>query len=299
MAVDRAPLGGEDGDGRIGHDLGRAGVPNRFVAAQALGVGHRSGGDGGFGPQAVGGHGAAEFVCPAEGQDGHAELAQRIGGEVTQPSGLQVHRRRQREHVRVVRLGQVRQRGLNQGERAAGIDVHHEVVALERQHRRGAEIDRAGVVDHHVDAPELRDGRFHETLDVVVGTNVADVGQHSATGLADGFGSGVNGAGDAGVRLGGLGHDGDVRAMTGRGERNLEADAARATGHQQDLPGEGIRCGLPEGQLRGARAKLVDGGGRFGGQCGTGRNLRFGHGSRLLRSWIVRVRRTVKPALRL
>jgi hypothetical protein len=129
----------------------------------------------------------------------------------------------------------VRDARLRHEERAARVDVLHEVVALHRQLLGAGDGDRARVVDDDVDAAEpldrLRDGARHRLL-------VADVA-HDRQGLAarrlDRLGSGVDRALELGVRLGGLGDQRDVRAIAGGALRDREADAAARAGDEHGL----------------------------------------------------------------
>ena len=95
------------------------------------------------------------------------------------------------------------------------------------------EVDRARVVDADVDAAEalgrLRDG----VRDGVGVAHVADDRQRLPAGRLDLLGGGVDRAGQLRVGLGGLGQQRHVGAVAGRAQRDREADAAAAAGHEQ------------------------------------------------------------------
>ena len=125
-------------------------------------------------------------------------------------------------------LAQVRQRRLGQQECAADVDVHHQVELLGGQFLGRIGRDGAGVVDHDVDAAEVLDRRIHRTLHVLFLAHVADHRDAlAARGLHFGH-SGVHGAGQLGVRFGGLGEQDDVCALLGGAQRDRQPDAAAA-----------------------------------------------------------------------
>jgi len=68
----------------------------------------------------------------------------------------------------------VRQGGLRQQERAADVDVHHQVELLGRQFVGRFGRDGAGVVDHDVDAAEVLDRSVHGVLNVLFLAHVPD-----------------------------------------------------------------------------------------------------------------------------
>ena len=137
------------------------------------------------------------------------------------------------------RLEQVRQRGRGEHESAAHVDVHHQVEALDRQVADVVQVDRGGVVQHQVDAAEPLDRALDRSGDLRLVADVADDRQYLATSLLDFLGGGVDRAGQAWVGLVRLGDQRDVRAVLRDAQRDRQADAPTAAGHQQRPPGEG------------------------------------------------------------
>ena len=73
---------------------------------------------------------AGELRAHAQRAHRHAELRHRVGDVVLEPFGLHVERRRQIQDVRVGGLLQVRNARLGDQERAARVDLVHQVEAL-------------------------------------------------------------------------------------------------------------------------------------------------------------------------
>ena len=100
------------------------------------------------------------------------------------------------------------------------------------------------LLTHDVDAAEVLDRGVDGALHVLFLAHVADHGDAlAARGLDLGDG-GVHGAGQLGVRLGGLGQQHDVGAALGGAERDRQADAAAAAGDDQGAVGERLDMGL-------------------------------------------------------
>ena len=133
-------------------------------------------------------------------------------------------------------LLQVWQAGLRQHEGPAGVDVLHQVVALDGDRLDGREVDRAGVVDADVDASELVDHLLDRGLHALVVADIACDRQRFAAGRADLLGGRVDRALEIGMRLLGLGDDGDLGSVVRRAERDRQADAAAAARHHKYLP---------------------------------------------------------------
>jgi len=150
--------------------------------------------------------------------------------------------------VGVVGRAQVGEAGLRHDERAAAVDVQHEVVALDRQVGDRHERDRARVVHAQVDAAEAVHRLRHRRRHLVLEADVADDGQGLAAGRLDLRRRGVDRAGELGVRLVGLGHQRDVAAVGGNALGDLEADAAARARDEHGASGERVhpghdRCG--------------------------------------------------------
>ena len=97
------------------------------------------------------------------------------------------------------------------------------------------ELDGAGIVDHDIDAAEIARGRVDRGFHRGLVAHVDGERQRLAAGLFDRGGGGVDGAFELGMRLDGLGGDGDIGAVGGGLERDRETDAARAAGDEQGL----------------------------------------------------------------
>src|SRR5439155_11117478 len=143
----------------------------------------------------------------------------------------------ERQHVGVGGGAQVGQGGAREQERAAGVDVEHEVVAAGVEIGDRRQVDRAGVVDHEVDTAEALDRGVDESGDVVLVSDVADNCQRGAAGALDLGGGGVDGARQPRVGLVGLCEQGDVGAGPGDRDGDGETDAAAASGDEDGAVG--------------------------------------------------------------
>ena len=122
-------------------------------------------------------------------------------------------------------MGQSR---LGQQERAADVDVHHQVEFLGGQFLGRFGRDGAGVVDDDVDTAEVFDRRIHRALHVLFFAHVADDRDAlAARSLHVGHG-GVHGAGQLGVGFGRFRQKYDVCALLRRTQRDRQSDAAGA-----------------------------------------------------------------------
>ena len=130
--------------------------------------------------------------------------------------------------MRIGRALQVRDAGLGGQERAARVDLMHQIVALH--------VGGLGPVSWIAEAlltqmsmpPNAATVLLDRVVDVGLVAHVDDQRQRLAAGLLDLLGGGVDGAGQVLVRLGGLGGDGDVGAVAGGAQRDRQADAAAA-----------------------------------------------------------------------
>ena len=134
----------------------------------------------------------------------------------------------------------MRQRRLGEQERAADVDVHHQVELLGREVLGRFGGDRTGVVDHDVDAAEALDGGVDGTHDVVFVADVPDNGDPLTPGRLDLGDRGVHCAGQLGMGFGGLGQQHDVGAVPGGAQRDGEPDAPAASRDHHGAIGE--RC---------------------------------------------------------
>jgi hypothetical protein len=112
----------------------------------------------------------------------------------------------------------------------------HQVVALHVGGGGRRQRDGAGVVDADVERAERLHRLGNGRLNLVLEADVAGDGKRLAAGLLDLLGSRKDRAFQLGVRLGGLGGDGDVGAVARGPERDGEADAATGTRDEQRFP---------------------------------------------------------------
>ena len=221
----------EDAPGGVGEDLGLARHAHDRVAAEQ--VLDRGGGDGGARPQRVDRDLALQFAGEAEHDQAHAELGHGIGGVRREPFHVHVERRRQHQNVRARRFQQMRDGVFRHHEGAARVDLMHEIEALHVGLRDRRERDGAGIVDHDVEAAEMRGGLIERGLDGGLVAHVDHEGERLAAGFFDFAGRGVDGAFQLGVRLDRLGGDGDIGAVARSLERDGEPDAARGAGDEK------------------------------------------------------------------
>ena len=221
----------------IGDDLRAAASRHRRLTAEE--VLHRCGGDQRPRPERVRRDTARpQLLGEPEGQHRHAVLRERVRRMRTQPLGVQVDRRAEREDVPAALFQHLRA-GLRHDIGPTHVDLHHEVEALDRELGQRREVDRAGVVDADVDAAEVVGGPAHGRTDRVGVTDVADDPERLAAGLLDLGDRRVHRPLQVGLGLIGLGHDRDVGTVAGRAQRDRQADAPAATGHEDRLAGEG------------------------------------------------------------
>ena len=142
----------------------------------------------------------------------------------------------------------MRDAGLSAQEGAARIDALHQIVALDRRLERAGQIDGARVVDEDIDAAEGLDGPGDRVIDLGLLADVDLERQRLAAGRLDLLGRAVNGAGQLGMRLDGLGGDRDVGAVARGAQRDGQADAAAEPPvMNRVLPLSDVMARLPHG----------------------------------------------------
>ena len=177
----------------VGQNLRRAARPHHRVAAEQILI--CAGRDGRSRPERVDGDALApQLAREAQHAQAHAELGHRIGEVRREPFLLHVERRRQHQDVRVLGLFEMRDGVLRHHERAARVDLMHQVEALHVGLRRRREADGAGVVDDDVDAAEGLDRPLDGLLDDLLVAHVDDERQRLAAGLFDFLRRRVDGA---------------------------------------------------------------------------------------------------------
>src|ERR1019366_481485 len=180
-----------------------------------------------------------------------------------EPAGYQVQWRREHQHVRIGRDAQMRNAGARYQERAAAIDLMHQIVALGVGLQRRREADGTGVVDTDVDAAEFGDGARDCPLDLLLEADIALERERPAAGLAYLLGGGMDGAGELRMRRAGLGGDGHIGAVARGTQCDRQADAARGAGDEQRFARQRGHVGTPNClsqatgcQRRGVRASI-------------------------------------------
>ena len=176
----------------------------------------------------------------AEGQQAHGVFGGGVSRVRCKPLLLQGDRRRQDEDMRVGRSAQVRQAGLRTQEGASDVDVHHQVIALERRMRRVGHADGARVVDQDVDTTEPGHGLLHRLLNLIFVAHVHGDRQRPAAQRLDLGGGVVDGPRQPGIGLAGLGGNNDVRAVFRGFERDRFANAPAGTGDEDGLALQGV-----------------------------------------------------------
>jgi hypothetical protein len=142
-------------------------------------------------------------------------------------------------------------------ERAARVDLVHQVVALHRRLERAGERDGAGVVHEDVDATEGLDGLGDGGVDRRVLADVHGDRERLAARLLHVLGCRVDRARQLRVRLGRLGDDHDVRAVLGGAEADGVSDAAARAGDEERLAFQAHLSGLLERERRAATVPRV------------------------------------------
>jgi hypothetical protein len=140
--------------------------------------------------------------------------------------------------MRIARLLQVRQAALGNHKRAAGVDLMHQVVTLDRRVGGTGQPDRAGVVDHDVDAAEMLRCLRHRCTHLRLLANVHLQGQRPAASSLHRGGSGMDGARELRIGHTALGRDHHVGAVAGGAQRDRQPDAAGGTGDEEGFAGQ-------------------------------------------------------------
>jgi hypothetical protein len=149
-----------------------------------------------------------------------------------EPPRVEIERRRNHQHVRVGRAGQVRQTGLRTHEGAAGVHLMHQVEPLDRRVPRARQADGGGVVDEDVDSAERLDGPGHGLLDVRLVPDVDGDRERTPTCPFDIFRGALNRTRQLRMRRGGLCSDDDLRAIARGPQRDGLPDAAAGAGDE-------------------------------------------------------------------
>lgn len=126
-----ARLATKDFIGRVGYDLRFAPFLGDGFSSEE--ISHCCGVDDGAGPQAVGGDAVLfEFVGKTQRAHAHAKFGDGVRDVRSEVFGTEIERGAQREDAGVAALFQIGQAFLGAEERAARVDVVHQVVALHR-----------------------------------------------------------------------------------------------------------------------------------------------------------------------
>ncbi|MNI72302.1 hypothetical protein D3C73_1282360 [compost metagenome] len=149
-----------------------------------------------------------------------------------EPFRVQVQRRGQVEDVPGGLL-QVGQGGLAAQQYGAGVDLMHQVEALELQVRNASQLDGACVVHRRIDTAEMLIGLGQGLMHGNLVTHVHLQGQRPATGGLDFLGNTVNRPRQLGVRLGTLGGNHDIGAIARGAQGNLATNPTTGASNEQ------------------------------------------------------------------
>jgi hypothetical protein len=172
----------------------------------------------------------------------HAELRDRVADLARR--AFHVDRRRHHQDVPVLLLQHRGQHVVGARERAARVHAHHQIEPLHRRVGQRLPVQRARVVDQEVDAPHLVERRLHAGLDLRVVAHVDADGERAAPELLDLGRRVVDRAGQARVRLLGLGGHDHVATFARERERDALADATRGTSDEGHAIFEQHGCGI-------------------------------------------------------
>ena len=140
-------------------------------------------------------------------------------------------------------LLQLRQAGRRAQVGATRVDAVHQVEALHGRGFGAGHADGAGVVDQDVDTSKGFHRLGHRRKHGIIVAYVHRQRQRLATRRFNLGRRAVDGAGQLGIRVGGLGQDDDVGAVPRRAFGNGQANTTRGTGDEQGLALErGCRC---------------------------------------------------------
>ena len=210
----------------VGHDLRQPAHRRHGLAAEQ--VAHRRRIDRRQRPQRVDGDAVlGELGRHPQRTHRHAELRHRVGDVVLEPFRRHVERRRQRQDVRVRGLLEVRDARLRHQERAARVDLVHQVEPLHVGGERAGQLDGAGVIDADVDAAEPLERLLHRLCDLRLLADVAQHRQRLASRRFDLVRRRVDRARQLRMRLRGLRRDRHVRAVLRSAQRDRQPDPAR------------------------------------------------------------------------
>src|SRR5690606_25213720 len=110
---------------------------------------------------------------------------------------------------------------------ASRIDLVHQIVTLHIRFQRSGKLDRGSIVDADVYSTEPLDGLRHGFGHLGLVPYVAYDWQRPAPGLFDFFGRRIDGPRQLWMRLGRLGSNGNVGAVTGGAQCDRQTYAAR------------------------------------------------------------------------
>jgi hypothetical protein len=136
--------------------------------------------------------------------------------------------------VSVIGLAQVGQAGPGDDESPTGVDLLHQVEALDLKVSHRREVDRARVVDDDVDSAPAADRLRNGVRDLLGVADVAHDRQRLAALGLDLRGSGVDRPRQLRVRLGGLRQQRHPGAVAREPLGDCQADAAASPGHEDD-----------------------------------------------------------------
>ena len=127
----------------------------------------------------------------------------------------------------------------------------------------GRELDRAGIIDHDVDAAEFLRRLVERISHDSFVAHIDHQRQRLAAGALDLIGRGIDRALQFWMRLGGFRSDSDVGAVARGAQRNRQPNAARGAGDEQGFAGKRHRrltsCATGTQKTRRALRPTADG----------------------------------------
>ncbi len=224
----------QDDVGGIRDDGWSAAAAHCLVAPQE--VANRRGRDGGARPERIDRDTAAKLLGHPQDAHAHSELGHGVGQVGAEPARRHVQWGREVEDVWIVGLEQMGQTRLGAEEGSARVDLLHQIVAFHRCLEGSGQADGAGVVDQNIDPAEALDGPGDALQNLRIDPNVHHQRKRVAASPLDLLGGGEDGAGQLGMRLGGLGSDCDVGPVLCGAQSDSEPDAPTGSRDEECFP---------------------------------------------------------------
>src|SRR5580658_2200766 len=138
--------------------------------------------------------------------------------------------------MRVVCGLQMRDAGLAHQEGPPDVYTLDQIVTLYFRLFRSRDIDRAGIVDQHIQLPEMSDRLRYHFPDLVLEPDITMQGQDFAVpGCGNLLCGGIDRSFQLWIGFSGLADDGDIGALRRKADRNSLADPAGAARYEHGL----------------------------------------------------------------